>query len=173
MEHDISQTIGFICSTCGQFHEGVPMVWAADQPYYTFEIPQEERETRVELTEDLCILDGQHFFIRGLLEIPVVDGAGPFAWEVWSSLSRQNFERTVELWKAEGREHEPPYFGWLSTSLPGYPETLNMKTNVHTRPVGVRPFIELEPTDHPLAVEQRVGITMARVQQIAEQMLHA
>jgi len=43
---------------------------------------------------------------------------------------------------------------------------------VHTQPVGVRPVVELEPTDHPLAVEQRTGITVARVQEFAEQLLH-
>jgi hypothetical protein len=43
---------------------------------------------------------------------------------------------------------------------------------VHTRAVGVRPYIQLEPTDHPLAVEQRTGITLARVQEIAEMVLH-
>jgi Uncharacterized protein conserved in bacteria (DUF2199) len=49
---------------------------------------------------------------------------------------------------------------------------VNLKTHVHTREVGRRPFIELEPTDHPLAVEQRDGITWERVQEIAEQVLH-
>lgn len=29
-----------------------------------------------------------------------------------------------------------------------------------------------EPTDHPLAVEQRVGITMDRVREIGEALLH-
>ncbi len=38
--------------------------------------------------------------------------------------------------------------------------------------VGQRPLIELEPTDHPLAAEQRAGITLARVQEIAETLLH-
>jgi hypothetical protein len=87
-------------------------------------------------------------------------------------LSKENFKRTVELWGTDGRESEPPYFGWLSTRLPLYPETLSLKTNVRTRPVGQRPFIELEPTDHPLAVEQRNGITMARVREIAAALLH-
>jgi len=32
--------------------------------------------------------------------------------------------------------------------------------------------VELESTDHPLAVEQREGITMDRVQEIAEALLH-
>jgi len=30
---------------------------------------------------------------------------------------------------------------------------------VHTQPVGFRPHVEVEPTAHPLAVEQREGVT--------------
>jgi len=48
---------------------------------------------------------------------------------------------------------------------------LNLKTLVHLRSGGLRPFIELEPTDHPLAVEQRNGISMTRVEEIAS-LLH-
>ena len=42
---------------------------------------------------------------------------------------------------------------------------------VHPRD-GMRPYIELEPTDHPLALEQRNGIPMARVAQIYEARVH-
>ena len=78
-----------------------------------------------------------------------------------------------ELWETDGRESEPPYFGWLSTALPCYSETtLSLKTSVQTRPVGERPFIELEPSDHQLAAEQIAGITKRRVQEIAECVLH-
>lgn len=92
-----------------------------------------------------------------------------FTWGVWVSLSSGNFARAVDLWEQPGREDEPPYFGWLSTELfPYQPSTVQLKTNVHTRPVGEKPFVEIEPTDHPLAVEQRAGMTMDRVRQIAE-----
>jgi hypothetical protein len=47
-----------------------------------------------------------------------------------------------------------------------------MKTMLHTRALGLRPLIELEPTDHPLAVEQRSGVRLARVREIAERMYH-
>jgi hypothetical protein len=43
---------------------------------------------------------------------------------------------------------------------------------VHTQPVGERPLIELEETEHQLAVEQHHGITMSRVREIAEAALH-
>ncbi|MEU3556908.1 DUF2199 domain-containing protein [Streptomyces fragilis] len=135
-----------------------------------------EREDSV-LSADQCVIKGEHFFVKGLIEIPVRDSAVPggevFEWGVWVSLSAQNFRRSDELWETPGREAEPPYFGWLNTSLPLYsPSTLNLRTNVHTREVGRRPYVELEPTDHPLAVEQREGITLARVREIAETMLH-
>ena len=70
------------------------------------------------------------------------------------------------------RRERSPYFGWLQSALPYEPTTLYLKTSVHTIPVGERPDIVLEPSDHPLSVEQRHGITMARVQQIAEACLH-
>jgi hypothetical protein len=93
---------------------------------------------------------------------------GPFIWIVWVSLSKANFEGTPPT-----RVNEPPYFGRVSSSLPGYPkQTINLKTHVHTRKVGERPSIELEQTDHPLAIEQRDGMTMARVRRLAEIALH-
>jgi hypothetical protein len=49
---------------------------------------------------------------------------------------------------------------------------LNLKTNVHSKDTGQRPYLLLEPTDHPLAIEQRAGITMERVRAIAERLLH-
>lgn len=125
------------------------------------------------LSSDQCIIEGRHYFLKGLIEIPVIDGKGTFSWGVWVSLSRDNFLRAREVWNTPGREVEKPYFGWLTTELGLYsPSTLNLKTNAHTRPVGQRPFIELEPTDHPLAVEQRSGITRDRVREIAEAVLH-
>ena len=163
---------GFICGTCGEYHTELPMEFGVDVPLLYDTIPAEDRASRCDLTSDLCVVDNEHFFIRGCLEIPVVDGDGPFVWGVWTSLSKENFKRTVQLWETEGREDEPPYFGWLSTRLPLYPDTLNLKTHVHARPIGQRPFVELEPTDHPLAVEQRNGITMARVREIAAALLH-
>ena len=53
------------------------------------------------------------------------------------------------------------------------PSTLGLDARVRTRPVGLRPLVELDRTDHPLAVEQAEGIELARVQELAERLLHA
>jgi hypothetical protein len=135
-------------------------------------MPEAERRQRCLISSDQCIIDDEHFFIRGNLELPIIGSEELFVWGVWVSLSEANYNRASELLEQSGRESEPPYFGWLSTALPGYPDTVNLKTHVHTRPVGVRPSIELEPTDHLLAVEQRQGITWERIQELAVVVLH-
>ena len=150
----------------------MPMCFGPSAPDKWFGLPQAERATRAELTSDQCVIDGEHFFVLGRIVLPVVDAPEPFVWLAWVSLSETNFGRACELWNAPGREREPAYFGWLQNALPYSPTTLGLKTNLHTKPVGERPEIELEPNDHPLAIEQREGITMARVREIVEAMLH-
>ncbi|BCJ61640.1 DUF2199 domain-containing protein [Micromonospora endophytica] len=163
---------GFVCGGCGQRHDGLPFSYGAPAPaYWRNEFDGDEYSV---LEDETCLIHGQHYFVRARLVIPVLDAEEDFEWGVWVSLSKDNFRRTVELWTTPGREQEPAYFGWLSTQLPAYPmETLNLKAEVHTDQVGTRPHVVLEPTDHPLAVEQRTGITVARVQEIAELLLHA
>jgi hypothetical protein len=163
---------GYTCKTCNEFHPGLPIAYGAEAPAYWASVPPDERQRRGELSSDQCVID-ENFFVLGRLEIPIVGEPEIFSWNVWVSLSETNFMRVQELWKMRGREREPPYFGWLNTSLPCYPETLNLKVQLHTRAIGLRPFVELEATDHPLSIEQRTGITMLRVQEIAECVLHS
>jgi hypothetical protein len=160
-----------VCRGCGQRHEGLPFSYGAQAPaYWRDELSGDAGSV---LDDETCIIQAQHYFVRARLVIPVVDADEDFEWGVWVSLSGANFRRTVDLWTTPGREPEPAHFGWLSTQLPAYPaETLNLKTEVHNDQVGTRPHVFLEPTDHPLAVEQRTGITVERVQQIAELVLH-
>jgi hypothetical protein len=148
------------------------MVLGSPAPAAWFDIPEAEREQRAQLSSDQCIVDDEHFFILGQLEIPVHDSLLPFTWLVWVSLSEASFERASDLWDAEGREAEPPYFGWLQSALPYHLSTLALKAAVHTQPVGKRPLIELEQTDHPVSLEQRHGISFERVQQIVEAAIH-
>jgi hypothetical protein len=164
---------GFRCRTCGKYHRDLPLSYGAEAPLVYYDIPEDERESRTLLSSDQCVIDEKFFFIVGNIDIPILGRDEKFSWSVWVSLSLKNFKRAYELWTTPGRESEPPYFGWLSTRLPGYPDTLNLKTMVHTRSVGRRPFVELEPIDHPLAVEQRNGITWDRVKEIAELAMHA
>lgn len=152
--------------------DDLPFAYGTEAPDYWSDELEDDPDS--ELTGDQCIIRAEHFFVRGIVRLPVAGEDDPFEWGVWVSLSAENFFRMSEAWEREGREDSEPMFGWLSTQLPIYGEsTLSLKTMVHTQPVGYRPLIELEATDHPLAVEQRDGITRARVQEIAEAILHS
>ena len=70
------------------------------------------------------------------------------------------------------RSHIGPFFGWLSAELPLYPSAENPKTRAHLRDNGIRLFVELEPTDQPLAIEQRDRIPVARVAEIYAHLVH-
>jgi len=141
-------------------------------PIQYMDIPEEERAARVFLTSDTCVIDDEHFFVRGCLEIPVEGWPEPFMWGVWVSLSEKNFFRFQDLLGVEERAQHGPFSGRLCSPPRPYPDSLNLKAHVHLRNHGTRPLIELEPTGHPLAVEQRNGITVDRLAEIYELMVH-
>lgn len=163
--------IEFRCATCNQIHSGVPS-FGWDRPYQYFQLADEERDARCDLGSDDCVIDGKWFFIRGCLEIPIIGHDSVFTWGVWVSLSEERFIEWARLFDVPKRSDRGPYFGWLCSEVLIYPSTLLLKTTVHLRDDGIRPFIELEPNDHPLAIEQRDGITMDRVAEIYSRMIH-
>jgi hypothetical protein len=155
------------CSCCGKEFSTLPLSFGCKAPDHWVQIPEAERQSRGRLDSDVCIIDNEDIFIRGCLEIPIIGKDDKFVWGVWTSVSRKSFERISELWAAPVIANEPPKFGWLCNNISVYPPTLNLKTNLHLRGGGKRPFIELEPTDHPLAIEQRQGVSIKRVEEIA------
>ena len=155
--------MSYQCAVCGETHEGLPDI-GADKPDPWWGVPEEERERRVELTTDTCVIDDEHFFIRGVIHIPVHGREEDFGFGVWVSQKRENFY--AYLGNFDSAEIGP-FFGWLCTNLACYEQsTLSLKTMAHFQGGEQRPSIELEPTGHPLAVEQREGISLDRAWEI-------
>ena len=159
------------CRCCGKQYDTLPLSYGTDAPVPWSNLPEAERAARATLTADFCRIDERHFFVRGCIEIRVIDLRESFVWSAWVSLSKENMKRALELWDQSGIDDEPPKFGWLCSSLPTYPQTMGLKTHVHFRSE-LRPLIEIEPTDHPLAKEQRNGMSVERVQEIAAALQH-
>lgn len=153
------------CHCCGKQFNNLTLAVALLVPDPWLELTEAEREARGKIDSNLCSID-DHYFVRGCLDIPIVGHEDVFSFGVWVSVSKESFTRILDLWDEEIRGDQPPLFGWLCNSILGYPDTYALKTHVHLRDGGIRPFIELEPTDHPLAVEQREGITLNRVEEI-------
>jgi len=155
------------CSCCGKQFNTLPLDFGFKGPDQWFAIPEAERESRGNLSDDFCAID-KDLFIRGCLEIPIIDSSDIFIWGVWTSISKESFDRIGELWAAPVIENEPPRFGWLCNNISAYPKsTMGLKTNLYIRAGGIRHLVKVEPTDHPLAIEQRDGISLKRIEEIA------
>lgn len=147
----------FRCEACGEEHSGLPLAYRMVQP----DVDPREHDFAYLRDGELCKI-GPANFILANLELPYEDDK--FVFTSWVSLSDESFAHIDERWEADDREFDEPVFGWFASLLPTYePPTWALKTRVHQRPVGERPWIELEPTDHPLAIEQRSGISAERV----------
>jgi hypothetical protein len=153
----------YTCSVCREIHDELPDI-GADKPDHYWDIPEQERNKRVVLTPDTCVIDKETFFIRGVIEIPIHDYPDRFGFGVWVSQKKENF---VTYRNNPNSDEIGPFFGWLCTNIRYYQETtLSLKTRSHFRGGNLRPYIELEPTEHPLAIDQRNGISLDKAWEI-------
>jgi hypothetical protein len=164
----------FTCPTCGAEHDLDEISFGTDAPLQWDLLSEDERSGSL-LGGEQCEIEsgeGHSFYIRACLEIPIRNTGRSFTWGVWCSLSEQSYEEIVEHWEHPARATIGPHFGWLCTNIPGYPDAAFLKTMVHQREAGARPCVELEATDHPLALDQRDGIEEERLRGIVIGLLH-
>ena len=154
------------CQCCGQETDGIPICFGSAAPWELF-VPDEEFATRVLLDDSCMVIDHEKHFVRGEIEIPVHGLAMPFRYSVWASVSEESMNHMFDRWEDQDRANDAPYFGWLLTSLPLYPDTMHLKLSIQSREVGIVPVFTIEPSEHPLALEQKLGITVERWHQIA------
>ncbi|MFT4074767.1 MAG: DUF2199 domain-containing protein [Asticcacaulis sp.] len=154
------------CRTCGQKHDDIPTCFGIEAPWRAF-VSEQEFEQRVELTKSLCVVDGEHFFIRGHVEIPIIGHHENLAFSVWSSLSEESFVDVNEHWDDPNRAACPPYFGWLSSPITPYGNVINLPLSVQSRKPDMVPLFTIRQAEHPLAIDQRDGIAIRRWHEIA------
>ncbi len=166
------------CGTCEEWHEGPCLDFGISEPHYWSKncepgtrwdvLPSGVFDTSCKtfLDEDYCAIDDDNFFVRGIIQLPIIGTAETFNWGVWGSLSRSNFEILLRADLESRHIDPPPMFSWLSSQLSDYPDTLSLKMHAHIQEPGMRPQFELEPSDHPLSQEYHHGISPERVREI-------
>ena len=166
------------CEECGELHKGSPS-FSFRFPTYIFDVPEDERENRVDVTDDVCHIkpaqddnEGEDIFcIRVILEIPIEDADQPFSWGVWVTQSKDSFDRYVETFDQD--QSSLKSFGWLPVVLPYYnlsdagDPLHHLECDIQWGTKGQRPRAFLWENSHPLAVDQREGITWLRAVTIA------
>jgi hypothetical protein len=153
----------FTCASCGELHRG-PHDMAFMSPWH-WEGPIEPEPNdalRMDgdfLSNDLCVIGGRDFFVRGSLYLRVEGLADCVAFGCWSTLSRANFELNVDHWEDPDRASLGPWSGWFSNAISHFPDLINQPCTVYPAAGGYRPEIVLENPDHPLARAQADGIS--------------
>jgi hypothetical protein len=147
---------------------------AFERPQPLLDVPEEERAARVWIdaatNADLCVVDGVVFLIRAFLPIDV-EGGRTFRFGVWVRVDEAAFRTYASCaWDAA---HPPACPGRLASEVPGYPATQHLGATVRFKGPADRPVLRLDASDHPLALEQARGITVARVHEILQRCLPA
>lgn len=161
----------FTCSVCGQVHEGFPSL-GFDAPYYYHNLSETEKEEIAELSSDFCVIhhSGQtDRFIRVVLNQKIIDFPETLQYGVWVSLSEKSFNDYKEHYNST--DHLITYFGYLSSQLPDYENTLSIRTNVQTAADNDRPeiFPHDDQMDNAFVRDYFEGITREE----AERRIHA
>ncbi|HEY9789073.1 MAG TPA: DUF2199 domain-containing protein [Candidatus Obscuribacterales bacterium] len=167
----ISTSLTFECDVCNERHE-IPLNLGFSIPDYVNKLLPWEREEKCKSSADWCIVEDRFFYLRGCLEVPIQGTDKIFSWGVWTTVSEDDFDATMDLWNDQARVDEPDYIGSLANSLPLYSETRNLPLAVRTRAIGDRPALNLQESSHPLCTEQREGMTMERAIELAKLVLH-
>jgi hypothetical protein len=155
------------CGCCGKQFNTILLDIAYHAPDHWAAIPEAERRGKID--QDVCFHhrdDGMDIYLRGVIEIPIIGLNDHFRWGAWVAVTEEGFKRALDLWTAEVIEDEPPLGGRIGNDICSYPYTIDELAHVHLRPGKFRPAIELISADHPLAIEQRDGISMERVEEI-------
>jgi hypothetical protein len=107
-----------------------------------------------------CFIPPNLYFLRCILEIPIRDHDEPFLWGVWVVMHEHDFNEFDDHWNTEGKENMiGPYKVRIANNLKVYsPTTSNLKARIIVQPVGERPLIIVDESEHPIATQQKFGI---------------
>ena len=157
----------FVCSICGEEHDGLVTDWAYSLPDEVWAIPEPERSEQAHYDNDLCQF-GDRFFIRCVLPVPFREAEGAYCWGAWAEAPRPTFDRYLELYDKDAGA-EPMHAGTLANALPAYPGSVGTPVRIQFGDQTKRPTLHLrEDDDCQLGREQRGGIDNARYHEILD-----
>lgn len=78
------------------------LCYGSEVLYYYYEVVFYEREECFYLILEFCVMDDEYYFIRGCLEIFIIDYYENFIWIVWVLFSKESYDEVLEKWDERG-----------------------------------------------------------------------
>ena len=174
----------YLCSECGVEHSGSPSFSHLYPPHY-FDVPEGLRDEYVVVDTDFCyikpypdgLIENPSWFIRVVLDVPIIDAQEPFTWGVWVSQSKESAEAYMDGFGTDQTDFHS--FGWLTLNLPyyqSYDDNGHLQAvpcNVRGGTKGQRPKIFIQECDHQLFLDQNSGLSWNKAIEIAELCMHS
>lgn len=154
-----------ICPECGSERSPEDMELTFRRPDGVAILSDEERKSRVQENNDLCVFDGKRFFVPVLLPLSVVERDQPYNIGILVEVSQQTFERVYELWDEESQTNEPAFQSEIANSIRIRTETCGLHGLLSLTGPTTRPDVTLQPVPHALFGEQSRGISAHRAAQ--------
>jgi hypothetical protein len=154
------------CPCCGKEVKPYEMDVAFSLPDAIYALPEAQRATRARTHSDLCSLDDRHYFIRGVVYVPILQLGILFGWGVWAEVSKGVFFRYQEIYD-EDASTEPPAAGVLANIPPGYRD-IEQPLEIHFGPPDQRPTFKPSPTDSEFYREHVEGMPVRKWHSIIE-----
>lgn len=156
-----------LCAECGESHsiELSEIFFARPDAIVT---ALKDPNSEVVERGDTCFLNGDRFFIRGVLPLPVSGRERPYRIGAWVELDAACFDRVLDLWDEECQSDEPAFPCVLANSLPNQKETVGLVAKLKLTGITTRPDILITDETHSLYAEQRNGISIHRATEYTE-----
>lgn len=170
---------GWKCKSCKRMRNtDAPQIFFCSNPHDFEDLDDEAKQSRAKVSADLCSIDNQRFFVRALVEIPInseepktgTEKSHLMIWGVWVQLDARDFFLLMEKWNDDS---EMQLKGTLNNIMPEYENTLNQPVMLTTRKGGMRPLVTFDILEHPLAQDQKNGISWVKFENLVDTLIHS
>src|SRR5687767_11621905 len=108
-----------VCDECGETHDELEP--AFHRPDAVFAVPEDERDERVEESDDVVVIDQATFFIRGVVRMPVHGRPNDYGWGFWVRLSEEDFREYLRYDDEDPPDEHPGFLATLANQAAWLP----------------------------------------------------
>ncbi len=146
------------CTCCGKFVPLAAIELAYRRPDEIAALSNEEQEVRCVHNDDVGILDGERFFVRCTIPLPLRNSAQSYSIGAWAEISKRDFEKVEELWEEVEQAEEPTIEGVLANQIALTTGSFGCLVAIHLVGPKTRPLISIADEACSLYREQKDGI---------------
>lgn len=150
------------CAHCNEEHTEVEPAFR--RPDAFFAVPEAERAARVFESDDLVSIDDEAFFLRGVVQLPVLGREAGYAWGFWVKVAKAHFEVYRRYFDDDPPPEHAGFPGTLANQTRWLPPTLGLPVHVHLGRGRSRPGFVMLDDAHELTRHQTQGVPLALVE---------